>query len=71
MSNTFEVELKKCLTGSKCLTVRVEADSADDPEDNVLANEMKGQSSEADWDVHEVVDSVRAAGCPEEVTDAA
>jgi hypothetical protein len=32
---------------------------------------MKGQSSEADWDVHEVVDSVRAGGNPEEAKDAA
>jgi hypothetical protein len=32
---------------------------------------MKGQSIEADWDVHEAVDSVRAVGDPEEVKDAA
>jgi hypothetical protein len=48
MSKTFEVELKKCLTGSKCLTVRVEADSAEEAKDKALVNEMKGQSSEAD-----------------------
>ena len=32
---------------------------------------MKGQSGEADWDVREKVDSVRAVGDPEEVKDAA
>ena len=37
----------------------------------MLVNEMKGQSSEADWDVHEAVDSVRAVGDPEEVKRAA
>ncbi len=37
----------------------------------MLVSEMKGQSIEADWDVHEEVDSVRAVGDPEEVKDAA
>ena len=36
----------------------------------MLANEMKGQSSEADRDVHAVSDSVRAVGDPREVKDA-
>jgi hypothetical protein len=71
MSNTFEIELKKCLTGSKCLKVRVEADSAEEAEDKARVNEMEGQSIEADRDVHEEVDSVRAVGDPEEVKDAA
>ena len=36
-----------------------------------LKNEASGQYIEADWDVHEEVDSVRAVGDPEEVKDAA